>query len=250
MQNDETLKILRKEFDDLSIPTEMQIENKNRQVLEVLQFVAERVNYTETRRFGYLQIGLAFIAVAGAGGVALLSIPDKISFLMLILQASTFNIFITGGFLIVLYDRQTNPRYPFVDSDVTKTWKWFYHYMDIKNLKSKIRYGKQEKDEYNKNYLDSLNRYTKNIISENAQNELKQNIEQLHLFLVLEKFKNDYTRKLQEYLFLGITVTAWVIFIIGLLWYFIFPLSSFWSFICFTIYPICYWISSMIKKNR
>jgi len=203
----------REEFDNLfNSIDEKQAEKKNQEALATMDYVYRRLDYTEQRRFGYLQIGIAILAFSSAVGAivaALFNIASSsqiTKILLHFLSPFIIGLFITGLLMVIWYNSQTNPNYPFID--ITKTWKWFYHYMDIKKLKTQIRYSAQDRQKYNMEYLDKLKMYADKSINKNIKEELKQNIEQLYLYLVLEKFKNDFTRQLQRILIRGIIITT------------------------------------------
>lgn len=204
-------------FKDMS---DDQVEEKNEEVLDLIEHVHSRIDYTEQRRFGYLQIGLALLAVSGGGGAIVVTLLDKptttlITNLVLYFLGFASALLCIVGLLIVLcYNYQTNPKYPFID--VTKTWKWFYHYMDIEALRTKISYSPQERQAYNEEYIGKLEGYTESLIKETIKEKLKQNISQLYLYLVLEKYKNDFTRQLQAILCYGIICSLIIALIIAL----------------------------------
>lgn len=203
----------RKEFDMLfNNIDEEQAKRKNREVLDTMDYVYRRIDYTEQRRFGYLQTGIAILAFSGAGGAIIATLFNTMSssqiakILLYFLIPFIIGFFITGILTVIWYNFQTNPKYPFID--VTKTWKWFYHYMDIEKLKTQIWYRDQERHKYNIEYLNKLRMYADKTINKDIKEELKQNVEQLYLYLVLEKFKNDFTRQLQRTLIRGVLTTT------------------------------------------
>ena len=204
----------RREFDELFKDIDdAKLKEKNKEVLDMLDFVNKRIDYTEQRRFGYLQIGIAMVAFSGAGGAIIAVFLNTeqntaiANVLLGFLYPFVIGFFITGLCMVRKYNVQTNPRYPFIDTDVTKTWKWFYHYMDVKKLGTKIKYSEEEHQQYNQEYLNKMGEYANKLIKEDKKEELKQNTEQLYLFLILEKYKNDFTRQLQGIFYSGIKRT-------------------------------------------
>ncbi|KQU89465.1 hypothetical protein ASD00_26790 [Ensifer sp. Root31] len=182
-------------------------------LLPVLQAVAERIHYAETRRSNFTVIA----GVLLAGGVALLGLIagkriDAVLAYPLWVSAISFTIL--GIVIFVAYARQTN-LYPWTSA--TRTWKWFYRdaLPDEKAFSSSIasnvyvstKERTRAQSEYNRQlplFMDRLS-----DLSDDKVNH-EQDQEQLYVLHINEKYKNLYLSGLRSILNRG--VLAWVTF--------------------------------------
>lgn len=172
----------------------------------IIQAVAERIHYAESRRTNFTVIAGIFIA----GGLALLGlltekVSDALIWYPLVFGAVYLIILGVGVFWV--YSRQTN-RYPWTSA--TKTWKWFYRdalpeqgkfdtrwqtYFGFKNEKTRIQ------GEYRRQlplFKDQIGKLEKPIESYN------QDVEQLYVLHINEKYKNIHLSELRTVLNRGL----------------------------------------------
>lgn len=188
----------------------------------IIDHIANRIHYAEGRRS-------AFSVIAGilvAAGVALLPYVESTvrdpgfrgaGFLAAIAMI------ILGGVLLLIYAKQTNFKYPF--TQVTTTWKWFYrealprskefdvHWTDyVRQNKERIEEGKRAYSTQWGDFRDNQKKW----IDDDDQN-LAQDLEQIYVLHVNEKYKNDFLRHLRTVLEKGI----YLIFVAAVLGYFV-----------------------------
>lgn len=209
------------EFADLikDVPDD-RAKELDEQVLWLIDHVVGRIDYTERRRFGYLQLALGMWGIAGTGGILLGSLWTRgamgagclgrailgsgVGFL--------FTVFATGFVLIIKYDQQTNPKYPFIG--LSSPWKWFYHHAFARPMRSKVNYREAEREQYRRDYVYNLVQYTRQFTAMKPQDSLDADLQQLFLVLANEQFKNDFQRELQRILRWGILVSVALLFVL------------------------------------
>lgn len=175
----------------------------------VLQAATERVHYAEARRGQY-------VAVAGglfAGAIALASIAGQEVFERLTWAVGVVSggFFLLSIFLFFVYSKQIN-RYPWTSA--TKTWKWFYRdalpdqaKFDVRFFDWLLRWDKEvarAKGEFNRqlpSFGDSL------MLMADPRESLWQDIQQLYVLHVNEKYKNAYLSELRSILNGGLVIT-------------------------------------------
>lgn len=173
---------------------------------EVIAAAAERIHYAEGRRTNFTVVAGALLA----GGVAILTfIPDKnLSHALanFALSASAGAI-VLGLLLLIVYARQTN-RYPWTSA--TDTWKWFYRdalpdqqafdwtWRDVLNPRAEkerlqAEFGRQLPMFINK--MDQLN---------DPAVSVSQDVQQLYVLHINDKFKNSHLSQLRTILSRGL----------------------------------------------
>ncbi|MDR6192849.1 hypothetical protein QE372_005183 [Agrobacterium pusense] len=178
----------------------------------VLEAVAERIHYAETRRSNFTVIA----GVLLAGGVALLGLiagKQMDAVMAYPLWASAVSFMILGIFLFVVYARQTN-LYPWTSA--TSTWKWFYRdaLPDQNAFSSKfisnIFVTTKERDRVQSEYNRQLPLFRQKISCLiDLEKDREQDEQQLYVLHLNEKYKNQYLTDLKKILNLGILV--WLI---------------------------------------
>jgi hypothetical protein len=145
-----------------------------------------------------------------AGGIALFTTAyDKAvtSTAWLTLAAGSISAVVVGAALLWAYTRQTN-RYPWTDA--TKTWKWFYR--DALPEGSKFDIGwkslftfKKDKARIQSEYKRQLPLFKEKLKSLNLPKvSHEQDVQQLYVLHVNEKYKNIHLSQLRTILSRGI----------------------------------------------
>ncbi len=185
------------------------------EVAPVIQAVAERIHYAEGRRTNFTILAGGLIAA----GVALLTfaLSNAESHLARWTTAAGAVCCVAlGAAIILLYSSQTN-TYPWTSA--TKTWKWFYRdalpsnegfdfgwvdYFRMEKAKSRT------KAEYSRQI--SLFKNSMHRLKSDSEN-LDQDLEQLYVLHINEKYKNLHLTQLRKLTNWGILVmTGAVVF--------------------------------------
>lgn len=176
----------------------------------------EGIHYAEGRRSQLMLIGGALAAV----GVALLPLgtsSDVTSVRWACTSFSLLSIFV-GASTWFVFVRQTNYRYPFIDA--AQTWKWFYHYAlpDKNQFKGTLcsvlarRAPRSEKDAYRAQW----ERFRGQVEGlSDPRIDATQDLKQLYLLHVDERYKNRFLSQLRDTLkwgVLGIVLIPLVVF--------------------------------------
>lgn len=176
----------------------------------VMAAAAERIHYAEGRRANFTVMAGALIAA----GIAVLTFSSgALTQLWMQLAASYGAIasIVTGGLVILLYSRQTN-RYPFTSA--TKTWKWFYRDALPKTEDFKLHWysylpwapgSAQIRKAYGAQ-LDDF-RLRMSDLQDDSVN-LEQDIEQLYVLHVTERYKNIHLKHLSQAFSWGLLLIA------------------------------------------
>ncbi|MCZ3378393.1 hypothetical protein [Rhizobium sp. AG207R] len=169
----------------------------------VLQAVAERIHYAESRRSNFTVIA----GVLLAGGVALLGLiagKQMDAVLAYPLWTSAISFTLLGIVLFVVYARQTN-FYPWTSA--TTTWKWFYRdaLPDQNAFSSKfisnIYVTKRERARVQLEYNRQLPLFQKKLSTlVNKNEDYEQDQQQLYSLHLNEKYKNLYLSGLRSIL--------------------------------------------------
>jgi hypothetical protein len=179
------------------------------QLAELIRAAVVRIHYAEGRKTTFLAIGAALVASGVALFTASISkVPESIIWYAALICA--VSLALSGIILWFVYARQTN-RYPWTSA--TRTWKWFYrdalprqadfdlsiwqYFWGWKNLKTKTQHAfTKQLEEFSKGKILSLS---------NKDIAIEQDIEQLYVLHVNDKYKNLHLSHLQKILFGGIS---------------------------------------------
>jgi ABC-type multidrug transport system fused ATPase/permease subunit len=164
-----------------------------------------RINYWEERRTQFLVIALALLAATGVIITTLLPMltDTNINFdwrtcLYLPLLLSNVVIFIGSIVLLFFWNIQNNPIYPFTKA--YKIWRWYYRYAEKVPLKVKTRISPEELKKQVDIYSNNFNQYKKDTLAIDKMQALDQDLSQLYLLIINEKFKVKYVSKLRDIL--------------------------------------------------
>lgn len=179
---------------------------------EVIAAVAERIHYAEGRRTNFSVVAGALLA----GGVAILTfIPDKHLSHSLADAAfcASIGAILLGLLLLIVFARQTN-RYPWTAA--TNTWKWFYRdalpdqaefdwtWRDVLN-------PRVEKKRLQAAFGRQLPQFEANIQKlRDPKISIDQDIQQLYVLHINDKFKNAHLSQLRTILFRGLFIVAFI----------------------------------------
>lgn len=176
----------------------------------VLAAAAERIHYAEGRRANFTVMAGALIAA----GIAVLTFSSGALAHLWMQWAATYGAIasiVTGGVVIMLYSRQTN-RYPFTSA--TKAWKWFYRDALPKTDDFKLHWysylpWSPGSMEIRKAYSAQLADFRLRMwgLQDEGVN-LEQDLEQLYVLHVTERYKNLHLRHLSQAFNWGLVLIA------------------------------------------
>jgi hypothetical protein len=186
---------------------------------QVISAAADRIHYAEGRRTNFTVVAGALLA----GGVAILTfIPDKnLSHVLayFALSASAGAIML-GLLLLIVYARQTN-RYPWTSA--TSTWKWFYRdalpdqqkfdwtWQDLLCPEAEKKRLQAEFDRQLPLFADKIAQLTVPEVS------VEQDVQQLYVLHINDKFKNSHLSQLRTLLSRGLIAVAFLAITSGIL---------------------------------
>jgi hypothetical protein len=192
------------------MPDTSSTEEKPVPLSEVISAAAERIHYAEGRRTNFTVVAGALLA----GGVAILTfIPDKRlgnALADFALGASIGSI-VLGLLLLIVFARQTN-RYPWTSA--TNTWKWFYRdalpdqkafnwtWRDVLNPGAEKKRLQAEFGRQLPLFEATIDQLKDPAVS------LAQDVQQLYILHINDKFKNSHLSQLRTILSRGLFIVA------------------------------------------
>ncbi|MCJ7668474.1 MAG: hypothetical protein MUP04_09405 [Anaerolineae bacterium] len=185
--------------------TDDQIAFLQSDVRELAIHVNDRIGYWEERRTLFLQIGLGMLGFALAGLGAVVILFDKMLVLSNVFVAGftlllTFMALTVAGLCILwLWNAQNNPSYPF--AKVATTWRWQYRYAEPEKSKVQVWVeppSRSEFDETMRVYLQNLIDYSKKTLALDRKGALEQDLGQLFLLIINEKYKIKFVNMLRD----------------------------------------------------
>jgi hypothetical protein len=191
----------------------------DRETHPILDAVAERIHYAESRRASFSVIAGVMIA----GGLALLTLAVgtlESATIKYPISAAAIALTALGGLILFVYSRQTN-RYPWTAA--TNTWKWFYRdalpnasRFDI-GWRSYLVFG-EDKQRIQREYEKQLSEF-KNGLKRlvDSETNLDQDAEQLYVLHVNEKYKNLHLTHLRRVVDRGLVAVLLVV-LAALVW--------------------------------
>ena len=181
----------------------------NETQLSLINVMTGRIEYAESRRGGFATIAGGFVAA----GIALISISldEHSRHLGVLLGVFGGAVALTGAAVLWLFGRQTNPKYGFIKKDtrLKRPWKWFYRDALANSDAFKyhwFRSGKSEENlkpakEFDRQWGDFAKRQL-NLSS--VREDALQNIKQVYLLHVNERYKNLFLTEVRRVLIWGL----------------------------------------------
>lgn len=198
------------------------------EIAPVLQAATERVHYAEARRGQYVAVAAGLFA----GAIALASIAGQAIFdgFNWPIEVAAINFFVLSIFLFYVYSKQVN-RYPWTSA--TKTWKWFYRDAIPEHAKFDFgfynwlfRWDKEvtrAENEFNRQ-LPLFGASLHKLID--PRESLWQDIQQLYVLHINEKYKNAYLSRLRSILIGGLLTALFLVVLAAALQVLTSPRSS------------------------
>ena len=155
-------------------------------------------------------ISLSLLAAAVALFAATFLEAMDSELLVSLVRLTALLLFLMATITLALYGLQTNFKYPFIE--ITKTWRWFYHYSVSKEYKPPFFPFEvpKEREKMQKIHLKDMLTYAERTLESIPKEELEQDLEQLFLVIVNEKYKNAQLTHLRMVISwgLGLTIMA------------------------------------------
>jgi len=174
---------------------------------ELIFHIHQRIEYCEKRRGQMVVISLSLLAAAVAlFATTFLKAMDS-GLLVSLVRLTALLLFLTAAITLALYSLQTNFKYPFIE--ITKTWRWFYHYSVSKEYKPPFVpfEGLKQREKMQKIHLKDMLTYAEKTLGSSPKEELEQDLEQLFLVIVNEKYKNAQLTHLRIVISWGLGLT-------------------------------------------
>ena len=186
-------------------------------VRELIYHLDGRIHYWDDRRTQYLQLVATILGASLAGILAITSIAlsshgtsnqlNKLILFSFILVPLI--VLVIGSIIIIrLWNRQNNPPYPFTKS--YKVWRWQYRHAEKEPLNTDTASYteasfKQEVDKYS----DNLYTYKSDYLKSSINDLLDQDLSQLYLCIINEKFKIKFVSKLRDSFYSMLIYALW-----------------------------------------
>ena len=164
-------------------------------IREMILNVDGRVNYWENRRTQFLQLTVALLAAALAGSVAILANVDlttwaktEASLRYLPVLASCIALFLGSLRLLLLWNSQNNPNYPFTKA--YRVWRWHYRHAEKVPVDTDFSaYDRRQFREQVRRFADNLAEYKIRTLAADPAELIDQDLSQLYVLITNEKFK-------------------------------------------------------------
>jgi hypothetical protein len=175
----------------------------------LIEHLARRIEYAESRRNGLLLIGGAILA---AGVAVFVNLDKTIAYLPLYYMLGIFSIcgIMIGVLVWYLYSKQVNYKYPF--TQVSNSWKWFYR-DSLENHKAfnvpwHMFQRKKKYENIKREYEKQATQFLQNQLDlVDTKKSILEDLKQLYLLHVNEKYKNLFLTHLRNVIKYGLLVT-------------------------------------------
>ncbi len=194
---------------------DQQLNDLRQTLRHQIDHMAQRIEYTESRLSRLTLVAAAFVAA----GVALLPVvltQLDVFGAVFPLAVLTSSVILLGLLVWYVYARQTNFPYPFVE--VAQTRKWFYHYAIDKAPFTTpwYKHPSPELRERGKTaYESQWKEFRENRVRDLAdlRTDILQDLEQVFLLHVNERYKNLFLTHLRDLFKWGIPIILLLTFI-------------------------------------
>jgi hypothetical protein len=211
-----------------SITDEKFLEKICKETREMIPQIDERIHYWENRRTLFLQISLGITAASLAGFIAIASKVDNIllnfyttsTFIIIPILVLCLSLIIGGVMILSLWNEQNNPTYPFTKA--TKTWRWQYRHAETNPNRTDFeKFTKEIVEEEAHKFAANLTDYKIHLIKSSYIELLDQDISQLYLLIINEKFKIKFVSQLRDKLYnvlrIALYITLFTILILAII---------------------------------
>lgn len=192
-----------------------EVQRLNETQINLINVMTGRIEYAESRRGAFATIAAGFIAA----GIALLSISlgDHFWRISLLLGLVGGGLALTGCAVLWLFGRQTNPNYGFIkpDTRLKRPWKWFYRDALSNSNAFRSYWFRKGTDAKNLAAASAFDHQwgefaQRQITLGEIRVETLQNIKQVYLLHVNERYKNLFLTEIRKLLIRGLVGTVFV----------------------------------------
>jgi hypothetical protein len=190
--------------------------------LERLAFhMSDRIHYAESRRSSFLTASTGLLAAGIALAALTKSAPTE---LWPAFYAAGAGLVAVAAAVLFVYAQQTNPPYGFIQTDEESSelrpWKWFYRDA-LSNWQSyrAIWHGRpdrQDRDQSREAFLSDWSVFARRYVKlANPSVDADQNLRQVYLLHVNERYKNAYLTQIRNVFVRGLLIAAVFALIVG-----------------------------------
>lgn len=190
-------------------------------IKQLIFHVDSRVNYWESRRTQYLNYSAGILVSSIAAIISIVStiLNNKNQILSIILLfpilVPSIVLLISSIIIIMLWNSQNNPSYPFTKG--YRTWRWQYRHAEKTPSDTDVlNYTRETFNKQVEIFIDNLFNYRERMIKADIYELFEQDLAQLFLLLTNEKFKIKFVGKLRDSLISSLSIGLFV-FIIAII---------------------------------
>ena len=195
-------------------------ERLNDVLRHLIDHVARRIEYAESRRGAFATIAAGFIAA----GIAVLAIvvraPASATRLALVMLAA--GLLVTGALVLSAWGQQTNPKYGFIRSDtkLKRPWKWFYRDALADSNAFGFKWYLSPDSDANQKGAREFDRQwgafaETQLGLSNLKTDVMQNLKQVYLLHVNEQYKKLFLSQERRLIVWGLVVTVFAALLTG-----------------------------------
>jgi hypothetical protein len=193
----------------------------------LIDHIAQRIEYAESRRSAIA----AFGGVVIAAGIATLGLikDTRAQFLVVLFWTLGLSFIALGGLILWVYSRQTNFDYPFKNVATTRKWFYWYALQDPRAFSASWSGGLSDAARQKGTEAYNLGWQTfKNQVPDMAdeRRDAMQDLEQVYLLHVNERYKNLFLTDLRKILSQGLIIVVLLGVVVATLAVVVFPESN------------------------
>jgi hypothetical protein len=173
-----------------------------------------------------LQIGLALMATGGAIAAIFIKIENLAALTQYLAWIEALCLFATGLILVYLYNNSLAGDHPY--RKVVNIRSWFYKYLFSDELSPQISSSPERAKRQVAQEADFITKFFDSFLthSKDGSNLLREDVEQVAILLILQRYRAQQVKKMANYLWRGV-LAATVIFVgLGASFLFVHPHKS------------------------
>ncbi|GAF05971.1 hypothetical protein [Saccharicrinis fermentans] len=173
----------------------------------MINYAIGRFDYYSEQKHKFLNLGLSFIGVSATFLGILLSNSNSIpDFLKLCGYINSIVLFITGIIMLIIYNNYMTANYPYRKIMDIHSWYFKYKFSDKLDYRLSKKKKKADKQllEVTKSYMSSVYNWTNKSKTKNYF--LKEDIEQVAILQLLQKYSRDCVNKMKKTMNWGIAI--------------------------------------------
>jgi hypothetical protein len=172
---------------------------------KMIDYASDRYEYYSDQRHKFLNLGLSFIGISATFIGIIVSKDNTLSENLKICgYIDSIILFITGIIMTLIYNSYTTADYPYRKIMDIQSWYFKYKFSDKLDYKISKRKAKSDRQllEVTKGYLDSVYNWTNKSKIKNYF--IKEDIEQVAILHLLQKYGRDCVNKMKNTMSWGI----------------------------------------------